>query len=190
MLDRHVRVCSLFLIMCLLLLLLISRTAGPTVAASIICMIFRRSSKTGWELIPLFGLFFFFFWHLQCQDWFSWGAGQNSACPLFLFPSCAVQDKAGLFVQQLIAEPTCWCPSTSLISLCLQLRKDFLLVLLVPVWTGSIDERWGAAKDRGRDLRAYGSFCCRQHLLSAVTVCFSDPKQGYLSFRISFSCNL
>lgn len=31
---------------------------------------------------------------------------------------------------------------------CFQLRKDFLLVLLVPVWTGSSDERWGAVEDR------------------------------------------
>ena len=30
---------------------------------------------------------------------------------------------------------------------CFQLRKDFLLVLLLPVWTGSSDERQGAAED-------------------------------------------
>lgn len=44
--------------------------------------------------------------HVQCQDQCS-PVRSSAACPPFLFPSCAVQDKAGLFVQQLIVGPTC-----------------------------------------------------------------------------------
>lgn len=73
---------------------------------------------------------------------------QSTTCrSVFFFPSYKVKDKAGLFVQQLIVRPARRCPPACLISPCFQLRKDFLLVLMVPVWTGSSDEEWGAVKD-------------------------------------------
>lgn len=71
-----------------------------------------------------------------------WRSVPSSARSLVFSPPCAAKDKARLFVQQLIEGPTL----TSLISPCFQLRKDFLLVLLLPVWTGSSDERRGAAE--------------------------------------------
>lgn len=91
--------------------------------------------------------------HLQCQEDYNQSRGQYKVLAvcmssMFFFPACAVIDKPCLFVQQLIEMPTCSCPPTSLISLCFQLRKDFLLVLLVSMWTGNSGERWGTVEDR------------------------------------------
>lgn len=80
-------------------------------------------------------------------------AAQRPACPLFLFPTCAVRDKARLFSQRLIVPLARWCAWTALISPALSSPgKDFLLVLPFPVWTGSVGWRWGATEDRsGRE---------------------------------------
>lgn len=90
--------------------------------------------------------------HFQCQDQCGpacRSAAQRPACPLFLFPTCAVRDKACLFSQRLIVPLARWCAWTALISPALSSPgKDFLLVLPLPVRTGSYDERWGATEDR------------------------------------------
>lgn len=90
---------------------------------------------------------------------------QLYVCYLFFFPSCAVRDKPGLFVQQLIVRLTCWRPQTGLSSTCFQPRKDFLLVMLVPVWTGKSDERrtlWRSGQ--GLQGALLVPFHCCQHL--------------------------
>lgn len=104
--------------------------------------------------------------HFQCQDQCGpacRSAAQRPACPLFLFPTCAVRDKACLFSQRLIVPLARWCAWTALISPALSSPgKDFLLVLPLPVRTGSYDERWGATEDRSG-----GGIChvfwCWQH---------------------------
>lgn len=114
-------------------------------------------------------------------------AAQRPACPLFLFPTCAVRDKARLFSQRLIVPLARWCAWTALISPALSSPgKDFLLVLPLPVRTGSVDERWGAAEDRrGRDVREYFTFflCADSTFLWSLS---TKPEDVFLPYPSSF----